>query len=294
MGRAGWGGGGRQAATRANSQYGQLWAGRTLARAKEKRNLELKFSLTPLYHLARTRDCHRSRLLAHLFDPATMLRRISLLALILLLAACKNSPPPAGPVAPPPPPVLPDVQCFGELPAPVAENKRLENYRLAQEKDFVASIRQYERQSNKKLTCSIFTADFNGDGLKEYALLLVNKKTSEFRFELLLNRGTGDAPFGTVAVRNFKVVTNPDGGFIYTAMTFKPAKELGPASRSNFPLKPGTPERQKFVATPAIELWRAPTNSDGVPKDLNLSTLAYCSDIFYFVDGKLETVNVCD
>ncbi|WP_017717536.1 hypothetical protein [Kamptonema formosum] len=223
-----------------------------------------------------------------------MLRRISLLALTLLLAACKDTPPPAQPLAAPPPPVVPDVQCSGTLPAPVAATDRLENYRLAQEKDFVASIRQYERQSNKKLTCSIFTADFNGDGLKEYALLLVNSKTSEFRFELLLNRGTGETPFGTVAVRNFKIVTNPNQDFIYTAMTFKPAKELGPASRSYFPLKPGTPEREKFVASPAIELWRSPTNSDGVPKDLNLSTIAYCSDVFYFVNGKLETVSVCD
>jgi hypothetical protein len=223
-----------------------------------------------------------------------MLRRISLLALTLLLATCKNSPPPAKPQAAPPPPVLPDVQCSGTLPAPVAATERLENYRLAQEKDFVASIRQYERQSNKKLTCSIFTADFNDDGLKEYALLLVNTKTSEFRFELLLNRGTGEAPFGTVAVRNFKVVTNPDGGVIYTAMRLKQAKEVGPASRSSFPLKPGSQEREKFVNSPAIELWRTPSNSDGVPKDLNLSTLAYCSDVFYFVDGKLETITVCD
>lgn len=55
-----------------------------------------------------------------------------------------------------------------------------------------------------------------------------------------------------------------------------------------FPLKAGTPEREIFEAKPAIELWRA-INTDlaGVTQNLEVRTLAYCSEIFYYVDWSL-------
>lgn len=214
---------------------------------------------------------------------------------LILLGACREPPYLTRVVESPSPPVsatsLPDVQCRGEIPEPL--KKELEDYRLAQEEDFVASIREYAPETKEQLTCSIFTADFNADNMKDYAVLAVDTKTSDFRFELLLNRGNGD--FGTAVVRTYKRSTESEQGIVYTTMTFKPPGESGPAQRDNFPLKPGTPERESFLAKPAIELWRAlPTTPDRLPQDLNISTLAYCSEIFYFVNGKLQTTSVCD
>jgi hypothetical protein len=77
-------------------------------------------------------------------------------------------------------------------------------------------------------------------------------------------------------------------------MSFKPPKSPSSALREYFPLKPGTIERKIFEAKPAIELWRAiATDLAGVPQNLEVSSLAYCSDIFYFIDG-VETTEVCD
>jgi hypothetical protein len=183
------------------------------------------------------------------------------------------------------------VECNGEIPAEL--KAKLGKYQLAQKSDFVASIRAYEQENPRdKVTCSIFTTDFNEDNLKDYSLLLVAQDNTTFHFTILLNQGNGS--FTPVETKTFKSITSPEDGIIYTSMSFKPPKTPGVALREYFPLKPGTPERKIFEAQPAIELWRA-INTDlaGVPQDLEVSTLAYCSDIFYFVDG-VKTIGVCD
>lgn len=129
------------------------------------------------------------------------------------------------------------------------------------------------------------------DNLKDYSLLLVAQDNTT-HFTILLNQGDGSFP---VETKTFKSITNPEVGVIYTSMIFKPAKSPGPALREYFPLKPETPERKIFEAKPAIELWRAiATDLAGVPQKLEVSSLAYCSDIFYFIDGELKTTEVCD
>lgn len=225
------------------------------------------------------------------------LRTISLLAIILLLAACREPPyltRVQSQSASVPPEQLPDYQCQGEIPEPLKE--KLKDYRLAQEEDFVSSIREYAREAAVKPTCSIFTADFNGDGAKDYAMLLVNKNPSEerseeksaFRFELLVNRGNGK--FGTAAVRSYKKANEATNGVIYTSMRLKPAQEKGAATRDRFPLQSGTPDWESFINKPGIELWRAlPLTPDRQPQNLNISTLAFCSEVFYFVEEKRET-----
>jgi hypothetical protein len=213
-------------------------------------------------------------------------------ALLLLLSAC-SEPPYRTALTPSPssPPQLPDLQCRGKLPEVLKE--RFEDYRLVEESDFVASIRQYNPPAEKSVTCSIYTADFNSDGHKEYAVLLINPKTSESRFELLLNRGNGE--FGTSVVKTFQPPPEAKDGVVYTTIQFKGAGEAGPASRDYFPLKPGTPERENFIKNPAIELWQPiDTTSNGVPKDLELSTLAFCSRIVYFAEGTVQNITVCD
>lgn len=186
-------------------------------------------------------------------------------------------------------------QCNQEIPAEL--KVKLANYRLAQKSDFVASIRAYEQENPQdKVTCSIFSADFDQNNLPDYALLLVAKDNKTFHFTIALN--FGDGQFFPRAPQTFKSITNPDEGIIYTSMSFKPAKSTGSANREYFPLQPGTPERKIFAAQPAIELWRA-LNTDlvGVPQNLEVSTLAYCTDIFYFDQSRgseLKTTSVCD
>ncbi|HIK28459.1 MAG: hypothetical protein N3E45_00425 [Oscillatoriaceae bacterium SKW80] len=226
------------------------------------------------------------------------LRTIFLPAIILLLTACREPPYSTriqSQSASLPVKQLPDYQCQGEIPQPLQE--KLKDYRLAQEEDFVNSIRQYARETSVKLTCSIFTADFNGDGAKDYAMLLVNKNLSEdskgrnaFRFQLLINRDNGN--FGTAAVRNYTKANQATDGIVYTSMRLKPAKEKGAASRERFPFKPGTVEWESFINNPVIELWRAlPMTPNRQPQDLNISTLAFCSEFFYFVEENRETTS---
>lgn len=224
-------------------------------------------------------------------------KTILLPAIILLLTACRE-PPYSTRIsdnASLPVKQLPDYQCQGEIPEPLKE--KLKDYRLAQEEDFVTSIREYAKETSVKLTCSIFTADFNGDGAKDYAMLLVNKNLSEdskgrnaFRFQLLINRGNGN--FGTAAVRNYTKANQATDGVVYTSMRLKPAKEKGAASHQRFPFKPATVEWESFIKNPAIELWRAlPMTPNREPQDLNISTLAFCSEFFYFVEENPKTAS---
>lgn len=184
-----------------------------------------------------------------------------------------------------------EVQCNGEIPASL--KAKLGKYRLAQKSDFVAAIRGYEKENPKdKLTCSSFTADFNKDGFKDYSLLLVAQDNTTFHFTVLINQG--DDSFIPRVTKTFKSITKPEAGVIYTSMSFKPANRSGSALRDYFPLKPGTPERKIFEANPAIELWKTlDTDLAGVPQNLELSSLGYCTDNFSFVDGDKTTI-VCD
>lgn len=183
-------------------------------------------------------------------------------------------------------------QCHGEVPSPL--KTKLGDYRLAQPADFVASIRAYERENpRKKLTCSIYTTDFNQHGLPDYALLLVNPKTKNFRFVIAINQGNGK--FEPAVLKDFNSLSNSTQGSIYTSMIFKPSGALGAAKREYSPLKYGTSDEQIFKAQSAIELWKPLSpNPVGIPQNLNVSTLAYCSDVFYFVNGQLKSFGVCD
>jgi hypothetical protein len=74
---------------------------------------------------------------------------------------------------------LPKFSVEEEIPASVKAT--LGEYRLGKETDFVSSIRVYARENpTEQFTCSIFTADFNQDGLNDYALLLVAQTATYF------------------------------------------------------------------------------------------------------------------
>lgn len=225
-----------------------------------------------------------------------MIKRLSLSALALSLIACSstaesnpssagNSPTSSASAE------LPDVQCQGEVPQAVKAS--LGEFRLAQESDFVSAIRSFKsgEKPNQTFTCSIFSADFNQDGAKDYAMLLVSEELGDFRFQTSLNQGNGK--FERTQVKDYKKATKPNEGVIYTSMDFKPAGERGLADRKYNPLKPGSAEEKTYISTPAIELWKV-TQTGEPPKELTVDSLAYCSEALYFVDGKQKTFDVCD
>ncbi len=210
------------------------------------------------------------------------------------LAACQISTLPDQAPAPPST-ALSSPQCDGAVPATVLGT--LKGYRMATASDFVKSIREFASPPPKEpFTCTVYTADFNGDRQPDYALLLVNRQTSDSAFRLMLSQGNGQ--FKAAVSRNYQRPPTGVDGLIYTAMFLKPAGAEGVAQRSYFPLKPGTPERAALIAGPAIELWRSVVPAKGQtlkPQDLaTIDGLAYCSEVFYFVQGVFKATQVCD
>lgn len=228
-----------------------------------------------------------------------MIKKIFLLAMVLMLGACNSttnsnqSTSTTSTTSPTPSTVaeLPNLQCQGEVPQPVKAT--LGEHRLAKESDFVPSIRNFKSSEtpNQKFTCSIFSADFNQDGLKDYAMLLVAEETADFRFQIALNQGNGK--FERSLVKDYRRTTKPEEGVIYTSMDFKPAGEKGLANRKYSPLKAESAEEKTYISTPAIELWKV-SKTDEPPKQLDVDSLAYCSEALYFLDGKQKTFAVCD
>ena len=189
--------------------------------------------------------------------------------------------------------VLESGECLTELPENITSNT-IENYQLAQSGDFFAPIREFEQQTDRgKFTCSGYSLDFNQDQLIDYALFLVKPDRSSFKFILLINQGNQN--FSTLYTKDYPVVNEPDQGIIYTSMGYKPVGELGILRREYSPIKTDSPEGKIFANSSAIELWDA-IKEEGkkVPMDLDLSTLAYCSEVLYWNQEELATVTVCD
>ncbi|HEY9809996.1 MAG TPA: hypothetical protein V6D13_11770 [Halomicronema sp.] len=225
------------------------------------------------------------------------MKKFLCVAVMFLVGACTDERPYRSPIQSQSVPVakvtpVKEVQCSGNMPEAIKE--QFKDFRVAEASDFVPTIRESGSEFKQTLTCGIFTEDFNQDEKLDYAVLLVNQNSLEFRFAILINRGNGE--FGTAALRNFKAPIDSKDGIIYTAMFLKPAGVAGAAERDNFPLKKGTDEQKSFVSKPAIELWRGlDTDVDGLPKSLEVGKLAYCSDLYHF-DGedKLKVSTVCD
>jgi hypothetical protein len=205
-------------------------------------------------------------------------------------------------------------QCQGEIPA--ALQATFGEFRLAQPTDFVPKIQQLQAETLNNqaaqtptiasdrttpaidYTCSNFVADFNQDQQLDYAVLLVNPQSQTTQFRLALHQT--DGTFNSIVTRDYPnppaAITQP----LYVSMFLKPAGEAGPANRDYFPLKLGTPERDTFIASTAIELWLPPTiYQTGISSDLSAEErfnqpIGYGSEVFYLIDNQLTTVNVAD
>ncbi len=237
--------------------------------------------------------------------------RLCVAAATLILVACQSSPPLS--LQPDTKPKsatknstavdAPEVQCQGELPDSLQST--FPGYRLAKPADFVEPIQKLDQQpqssdytslyGNSPATCSIFTADFNQDGQRDYAVLLINQTTNYSQFRLLLNRGTA---FETVRLTDYEKPPEPIKGLVYTAMFLKPTGELGAAARRYFPIKADELEWRQFVSSPTVELWNPPIVTPTAfpeqlrPEYFRFEQLGSSSALFYFTNGELKSLNL--
>jgi hypothetical protein len=238
-----------------------------------------------------------------------MTRRFLIPILLLLLASCIRTQQPLAERNPSPRPSsieqfsrLPDIQCQGEIPEALLIT--FGEFRLAQPDDFIPKIQQFDRQpapagrAKITYTCSIFTEDFNQDSQPDYAVLLVNPRTQTTQFRLAINQGKNK--FTNVVIRDYpkppQIISQP----LYVAMFLKRSGELGTATRDYFQLKRGNPEREVFIANPAIELWLPPAvfrsgTSSLQSEEVRFNrAVGYGSENFYFVNRQLKIVGVAD
>lgn len=226
-----------------------------------------------------------------------MNRALVWLAIALSLAACRTprvETPPATDVVgseAPSPDASPGPPCERELPAALATG--LDGFRLALPDDFLSVIRELDASNpNQDLTCTLVTADFNQDGLDDYALLLMQTTTSQAQARLMLNQGNGQ--YRPLVLIDYDRHSDAAQGLVYTSMNYKPPGEPGLAARDYSPLE-GEAETA-YIARPAISLWQdVLPDTDDVPPDLtDINNLAYCSNSFYFIDGALTSFVLCD
>ena len=184
------------------------------------------------------------------------------------------------------------IYCQGVVPP--ALQSLVGDYLVAQKSDFVESIRQLENDDpTSPLTCGIFSADLNQDGQLDYALMLVHPQQKLGRFLIAIQQKNGE--FKPAVQRDFLPLKNNQSGVLYSSMQLKPAGKLGAAARDYAPLKPGSLEQKTYQGQVAIERWKAiALDEAGLPQGLEASTLGYCSEAFYGMEGELQTFTVCD
>lgn len=149
-------------------------------------------------------------------------------------------------------------------------------------------------------------ADFNGDGLSDWAAVIVDPRSRTYGVYYVIS----DKPRSRIVkLLSREYRQKEQRGFIKTPMFFKPAGDLGIAGRDYTSLtqdlypndsSPGAwkrlaEERERKVApyraVPAIEVWTGMSSSE---KDETLEELSYCSHTWYFETNELKSFNACD
>jgi hypothetical protein len=174
-------------------------------------------------------------------------------------------------------------------PALVAE---LGRYRVAQPADFIATVRAHAaRHPEEDALRGLIAEDFNGDGTPDYAVLAVDRKTREFRFVLAISNGNG---YSFPQRRHYRGAFEQRGGIVYTAIALKPAGAHTWSDKLYSPLANNAAEREAYQQLPALALWRSVgIDPYGRPDDYEVSSLAYCREVFYYPGGKAKDFMVC-
>jgi hypothetical protein len=169
-------------------------------------------------------------------------------------------------------------------------SRQLNGFRLAEDTDFIAALK------NKRERQSVLQEDFDKDGRRDWAAIVINPRSREYRIYYVLNQATGPK-FELLLTRTWasSARTNP----INTPMFLKPAGDAGISGRTYNDLgpSPGTTargraaERTLYTSLPAIEVWIGQQHDE---RDTDLEDISYCSRTWYYDTGKLKQFDACD
>jgi hypothetical protein len=178
-------------------------------------------------------------------------------------------------------------------PLPVDVQAALGTYRIATGADFIETVRVYAAaHPDEDCLRGLITFDFNGDGKPDYGIIGVEPNTREFKFLFAVSQPDGSYTF--LERRHYRGAFSQRGGIVYASMGFKPAGSEQWADKLYSKLAPNSAERQAYRNAPALAIWRSVgLDPYGRPDDYEASSLAYCRDVSYFVDGRLQSFMVC-
>jgi hypothetical protein len=168
--------------------------------------------------------------------------------------------------------------------------QQLPGFRVAAPADFVEELRATRLVPNA--TQSLLRADFDGDGRRDLAIVVVDAGRAEYGIYYVLTTEAG-ARFVPLLSQ---VVTGPTAdGIVRNAMFLKVPGQAGVAARTYRTL-PGTIPRSEYQAAAAIEVWTGPARVDAKDqRNFPDGGIAYCSRTWYFrPNGNLETFGACD
>lgn len=200
-------------------------------------------------------------------------------------------------------------QSLESMAATVVAGK-LPGFRLATRGDFVPELRDQAHVPSP--TQTVLREDFDGNGLQDWAVLVINESLKEYRIYYVLNMPDGYR-FDLLMSKTW---TEPSAsrGVIRNALFLKRAGDLGVAQRHYARVlgddvdpsdpKNNTPAMQRDIAdrteeykrSPAIEVWTGPARIDA--KDLRNfpdNGIAYCSTTWHYRrNGTLAHFSACD
>jgi hypothetical protein len=169
----------------------------------------------------------------------------------------------------------------------------LGTYRIATPADFIETVRVYAA-AHPQEDClrGLVTADFNGDGKPDYGIIGVEPNTREFKILFAVSQPDGSYAFPER--RHYRGAFTQRGGIVYVALGLKPADDDRWADKLYSKLGPTSPQRAAYHGVPALAIWRSVgLDPYGRPDDYEASSLSYCRDVSYYVDGGLHSFMVC-
>jgi hypothetical protein len=158
--------------------------------------------------------------------------------------------------------------------------------------------------SGENMGKPIFEADFNQDGKGDWAVLVINDKKKEYRVYYVL-REKSEYHLDLLFTRHWKGNASGEGP-VSSPMFLKPVDDPGISEREyNSLIKDDVPpdkvadaeriaakaKAESYKSGPAIEVW---TGTGGYERSVNISSLAYCSQSWYYEHGALKTITACD
>jgi hypothetical protein len=152
-------------------------------------------------------------------------------------------------------------------------------FRLARVTDFVAVLQAKNRGE------SVLQEDFNRDGTRDWAAIVVNDRLREYRIYYVVSNTRG-YEFTLLMTRSWQATTNIRP--VNTPMFLKAAGDPGMSRRTYNSL---TGDRTTYVSVPAIEVWTGQKHDE---RDTDLEDISYCSMTWYYENAMLKRFEACD